>query len=609
MKDIQTRLEDAEQERKCMAAPAKEYVAGGRTEQNISVIPPTFNISNGNVILEPYIRVEDYDDDSRIQDNLDYVETIRRTWSIAQQDPDFVANIRSTEGVVNIDHWDALMEMLFGPAVDQSEIPNAKAPQQTTTSAALSDEDCGDDLPISQPITRAVGETPIPNERQLRDFFKSLHYGLRISYLSPPGEWSTGMPTHIEEDFSNLHQRPDSKDNKEREKTYHLIEKANNQSRNIYLTPLTSVEVPINMFTKINDLFPFGGFKIMTPGEIAEAACGGPDLEAPEPADVEKQVGYFRYHFGKVKYNTQNEPIPLSSPRELLQKDLLQTDEYALLFKYIFSLDRMLSLTHIYSATYLDTLPDMSDLFAPTKENLMIIFLNSLRSGKWADACQIGNKELLDALLNGLTPPWAALLAMTLKFPLKIFKAYMETADINIAISKNIQKVIKTLNGIIATAQRQANAAKRQAEQFAASAERIAGMRLEVGADCGFGLHSPESTLEPQDDLFDPVDETFLYEPETWMIGLSLVPWTIFAPWLWGPPITPVTGWMYWALDDSHVNWLDAIIDDFISKLQKEDEIGDEFDIEIDEKCDIDYGVEFGLGDGSSDDNDGSSGY
>ena len=198
----------------------------------------------------------------------------------------------------------------------------------------------------------------------------------------------------------------------------------------------------------------------------------------------------------------------------------------------------------------------------------------------------------MDALLNGIDVPWAALLGMILKFPLKIFKAFMEQSDINIAISKNIQKSIKMLNSIIATSQRQANAIQQAGAAAIESGERLAGMGLEREG-CGFGIHSPEATQKPPNDWFNPVDETFIYEPETWMIGLALLPATIFAPWLMGPPITLPHGIAYWALDDSHVNWLDADIDDWISNMQKnKDNLEDEI---IDEPCEIDYEVELGL--------------
>ena len=108
------------------------------------------------------------------------------------------------------------------------------------------------------------------------------------------------------------------------------------------------------------------------------------------PDEVKETIGYFRHLLGEDERNLRNQLIPFSSPRNALQKQLEQTDEYAFLFKYVFSMDRMLSLTHLYGATYLSVLPDMNNLFAPSKEVLMLIFINSLNSGKWANACQTG---------------------------------------------------------------------------------------------------------------------------------------------------------------------------------------------------------------------------
>ena len=314
------------------------------------------------------------------------------------------------------------------------------------------------------------------------------------------------------------------------------------------------------MLTDIESLFPAGGFSVVSPEKLAEQVCG---QASPTEQEQVQKVGYFRYLFSQPKQR-DGEVIPLSSPQNVLQRQMQETDDYAMLFKYVFSLDRMLSLTNLYSASYLSTLPDINNLFAPSKETVMYIFLNSLRSGKWADACQTGNKDLLDALQNGITPPWAALLNLTLKFPLKIFKAYIEQTDINIAISQNIKKAIQMMNSIIATSQRQLNALNQAGAAAIAQGESLLGTEIST-TECGFGIHSPESTRKPPNDWFNPVRETFIYEPETWMIGLALLPATLFAPWLWGPPVgTTPGGWpgvLYWVLDSSYFNWLDSYID------------------------------------------------
>jgi len=608
MKNIRDRFKEAEQQRDCMAQPAKDIIANGRAERNEMLVPPTLDVSNGNFILEPYIRVEDYDP-SEVPGILPQINYVKNRFALKAdvfnpQSAEDLDNNNMLKGVVNIDAWDEYMRKAFKDVTPT--VANPKLPLPTVDQQSALEEDCGDGLPNRQEGFResVVGATGtiLPQKHQLRDFFKSLHFGLRVSYLASPDAWTYpegNNLTNNEADFSAMDQTSESFVNASKEKTYHMTEELSerrpsqnrrSRARNIYLTPLTSVEVPIDMFTKISDMFPADGFPENDSVESVMAACGGPRVVPPDEPKL--PIGYFRHIFGESKKNSSNNIIPLSSPRNALQKQLEQTDEYAFLFKYAFSMDRMLSLTNLYSATYLSSLPDINNLFAPSKENLMFIFLNSLRSGQWANACQTGNKELMDALLNGIDVPWAALLGMILKFPLKIFKAFMEQSDINIAISKNIQRAIKMLNSIIADSQRQANAIQAAGASALAAGERLAGTSLQK-QDCGFGIHSPEATQKPPNDWFDPVDETFIYEPETWMIGLALLPATIFAPWLMGPPITLPHGIAYWVLDDSHINWLDADIDDWISNMQKnKDNLEDEI---IDEPCEIDYELEFGL--------------
>jgi len=587
MVEIRNRFTLAEEQRQCMAEPARELLANGRMPRNEMLVPPTFDLENGGVILEPYIRVEDHEPDPNIQDNIDFVKN-RGVDAVGNIDLNVTQNVQALEqnmlkGVVNIDLWDQYMKKRF-----EGSIPTQKLPADELVATTINQEDCGDTLPNRQTDFNTLTQDPPivqPSDPQLRDFFKSVYFGVRLSHVSslPDGFENSATSQGFGTPRNDI-----ARINAAKEKTYELIEKTpDGKVRRIYVTPLTAVEKETNMFTKISDMNLAQGYSVEN--DVAEILnkCGA-QRETPDDA---KKVGYFRYMFGKANEDMAGDTIPLSSPRDDLQQQLIRTDEYSFLFKYVFPVNRMLSLTNIYSAMYLESLPDIKNMFAPTKENLMYIFLNSLRSGQYADACQTGNKDLLDAFANGINPPWAAFLALVLKFPLKIFKSFMEQSDINIAISKNIQRVIQTLNGIIADAQRQANAVKAQAEAFAASAERIANLEI-TEQGCGFGIHSPEATQKPPDNWFDPVDATFLYEPETWMIGLSLMPATIFAPWLWGPPITLPHGLAYWALDDSRVNWLDAYVDDWISQLQNDK---DNLEVEVlTEECDIDHELEFG---------------
>ena len=89
--------------------------------------------------------------------------------------------------------------------------------------------------------------------------------------------------------------------------------------------------------------------------------------------------------------------------------------------------------------------------------------------------------------------------------------------------------------------------------------------------NCGFGINSPQTTINPPEAWFDPINETFIPVPETWMIGISLLPSDIFlfSPM---PPVGYTTGLPYWILDDGLINpygpWLGELpVEDYIQKM------------------------------------------
>ena len=334
-------------------------------------------------------------------------------------------------------------------------------------------------------------------------------------------------------------------------KAFWVAEEASNgQKRWLNPYPLVSVEQPISLATTIEEAISSKPASVAGEiNEVVERCSTNTPTAVPQAT-----TGYFRWLF-----KTNQDSIRLNSPRDRLQREIITTSEYKFLFKYCFPLDRMLSLLGIYSSTYLASLPDIQRVFEPTKEDVMGIFMRSLRSGDWQNACQSKNIDLLEAVMNGINIPWAALLQMSLKWPMLVFKGYMERADINIAISKNIQNAIKMMNSTIASIQTQANAVQQAGAAIGATIDQVSGITADA-ENCGIGINTPD-LAKPPDALFDPIEENLIYVPETWMIGLALLPSTIFAPFLWGPPITIPTGLAYWALDDSHINWLNAFPD------------------------------------------------
>ena len=80
-------------------------------------------------------------------------------------------------------------------------------------------------------------------------------------------------------------------------------------------------------------------------------------------------------------------------------------------------------------------------------------------------------------------------------------------------------------------------------------------------------------------DLFEPIEDNLIYVPETWMLGLALLPPTIFGPWSPGIPVNLLTGIPYWILDQQAigypVNWFNSFdIKDWIDELLKDDKLG-----------------------------------
>jgi hypothetical protein len=350
---------------------------------------------------------------------------------------------------------------------------------------------------------------------------------MRISYLPPPDAQLLEYRNPVVSD---------------REKTYRLGDAG---GKEITPIPLVSVETPINMNTKIKEV-------------IKTKAL-------PSPTDIENGVPskYFNWLFKTPQRAGQANTIP----REILMSNIRNTNEYEFLFRYSFSLDRMLSLTNMYSYSYLLTLPNVSNNFDPTKEKLMYDFLYSLRAGDYRAAdCVNSNFDISNALENGIPIPYAAIAKLLVRTPLLIFKGFVEQSSLNVAFSKQIRDSIKAINQIIANAQRQLNAVQAAGASIGAAASALSNISID-NTNCGFGINSPQATVKPPEKWFDPINEKFIPVPETWMIGISLLPSDIFffSPM---PPVGYTTGLPYWALDDSRINWLNELpVEDYVQKM------------------------------------------
>ena len=497
--------QNAQQEREALREPARQIVQNGRIENNITKKPgKLFDITNGNFFLEYYIRVDDYsanEQDSPPQENLNYVER----------------NNPYLKNVVNVDSWNTWYNSKFGSGTNP---PNLRKSSNLT--ADTTELDCGD-IPATGPTVSTTSESV--DDAQLDDYFKSLNWGMRISYLPKPG-----APVPLQQN-----------DKSKAEKSYIITD----TGQKLYPIPVVEYEIPIDMKTRVD----------------------------------QTQNDYFSNSFD-------------GSTKKSLVAGIQQTDEYDFVFKYAFSLDRMLSLTNIYSSTYLSTFSTATALFEPTKEQLMYLFMGSLRAGDYRGAdCFNTSLDISNAILNGIPIPYAAIAKLLVRTPLLIFKGFMEQSNLNIAITKQIKQSIKAVNQIVANAQRQANALQ--------AATSAAGQQLSAIADisvsnekCGFGISSPQALVKPPKPWFEPINDKFIPIPETWQLGLALFPSDIFLFLPIGPPITPF-GLAYWALDDSNVNWFNELpLEDYIEKwLKGEDDPEGTQDSLDTQPCTIDVGL------------------
>jgi hypothetical protein len=144
----------------------------------------------------------------------------------------------------------------------------------------------------------------------------------------------------------------------------------------------------------------------------------------------------------------------------------------------------------------------------------------------------------------------------------------METADINIILTRRIIDLIHTVNQGIAQAQILANQADQAIATTVNSAIDLGESLVDIVGltDSCSDLLTPGSCKvsptpsKPREDLFDPVNENFIPEPPAFAVSLALLPATLFAPFFFGPPLTIPFGFIYWGLDyKPSPNWLNSV--------------------------------------------------
>ena len=109
-----------------------------------------------------------------------------------------------------------------------------------------------------------------------------------------------------------------------------------------------------------------------------------------------------------------------------------ETEDYSLMFKYLFPIDKMLSINNVYSNTYLSTIRNIETVFDATKEELRQLLFVLLDSGNYEKSkCAPTNRDIMESLLNGFDIKGLSgqLAMILLKSSVLIFKGFMETAN------------------------------------------------------------------------------------------------------------------------------------------------------------------------------------
>jgi hypothetical protein len=592
----------------------EEIVIGGTSRaQSPPETNPGKSFENGNFIQEYYIRVEEldyqgmpYETNANLASNDTAEEIITQHF---QGDQEFRRGIEEVKwknsnyvdvdrteflkGVINIKKFQEYINTRFN---SQGEIPanvlshyqqnlSADCLPNRLTKALITDlarfMECGE----AKAQELGVSVSPDRDYFVLGDFFKSVHVGLRISYVNPmppqpvlaepfgpapappgaatscwrnheldptvqfyrgaaQGGFNQGLPFgKIAREASNtvdgaLYQKAffvSNTDNAPFEEVANVI-------------PLVCSEVPVDLDTRMRDV-----------------VNGHADSRVPLSLRMNGGMPFFEFQY-KLKHQTLIEQLKASS-------------EYQALFRYLFPLPRMLSLNNIYGSEYLRSYKGISELFDPTKFRLKDLFFGIYNSGNYPSTdCGPSNLDLQLGAMNGHL--WGGLAAtigiMILKTSVLIFKGFVEATDTNIAVSKQIRDAIHLINQIIAQAQIMAN----QTQQAPEGEE-----------DCGPG--APGSPQKPPDAWLEPINENFIPEPQIMFISLALLPITLL-PMIWpGIPITPF-GLAYWGMDwRPEPNWLNSMPPaDWLDKLlSKGSGPGAEMGGPNDEDCDIDVGM------------------
>jgi len=510
--------------------------------------PLTCDYTNGGLILEPYIRAIELntDQNSPYNENVTNAGFRNKQANKDKVDRAKANNLFGRTGIINIDEFDDFVHQITQGA------PIERSVQE---SEEVLNNSCGQNLPSASPSRNYEYSGVV-----LGDYFEEVHIGLRLSYVMPIRE---GTTSEIENDLSQLNSLfPEyTSEYLTKTKAYFVKEEKGGKTRTLNIVPISTVEIPFNMTTRMDDVL--STYPNSSPPRIDE---NGFFIEEPQTES----------RFFKSIYERN---------LRTLTNQMSQTEDYSLMFKYLFPIDKMLSINNVYSNTYLSTIRNIDTVFDATKEELRQLLFILLDSGNYEKSkCAPTNRDIMESLLNGFDIKGLSgqLAIILLKSSVLIFKGFMETADINILLSRRIIDLIHTVNKFIAQSQQLINQGAQAVSDTAAGISDLGNSIYGAATDLYFGTSckdliapgsckssSKVSPTRPDASLFDPIEENFIPEPQIWAVSLALLPATLFAPFFFGPPLTLPFGFVYWALDyKPDPNWLNSTPPaDWLTKL------------------------------------------
>lgn len=500
--------------------------------------PLTCDFTNGGFLLEPYIRSVRY-----TQSDIDSLGLSAAGKQTLKNNIDKVNQASNgdvyLEGISNIDKFQDFLYTITG--VGKLEREERRDPD-------LVNNACGRGLPNSPNSVRTFTNDSVT----LGDYFKKLDLGLRLSYVFPvesekiEGSDNGKIPSSI---FGAS--LAGGATTSQKSKAYFVNETSGSNTRTLNIVPITSVETPFNLNISITDATSL--YK-----GVSSPKLDNNGFLIPEPIE--------RLSFMRAVYKG-------NSGLRNLTKQMTQVDDYALIFKYMFPIDKMLSLNNIYSNTYLSSLKNVDTVFDTTKEQLRQLLFALLDAQDYRSSnCAMSNRDFDDSFRNGFDIKGLAgqLALILLRSPLLMFKGFMEVADLNVLVSRRIVDLIHVTNKQIAMAQMLINQASQAATTTAYAASDTVSALGEVGQELGFlpggcaellapgSCKATSSPAAPRPDgtLFDQIEDSLIPEPQVWQIGLPLFILSFFGA---GIPITPFAP-AYWVLDNKpNPNWLNSI--------------------------------------------------